>query len=266
LKLPGRSREETTRIIPKGVILSGFVGSTAHGTYVPKEDPNSIDDKDVMCVGIWDKDFYLGLPYNYETHRAKRDVVTVMEGEWDVVTYELRKVIKLLLKQNPNVLSLLWLQEKDYIYVSDLGRKLLDNRNLFTSKIVYQSFVRYAKDQLYKMTHGSFEEYMGKKRKELVTKFGIDTKNAGHLIRLLRRGIEYLTDGTLHVFCHDNQELKAIKKGEWSLEQIKAEADRLFILASEAFVRSPLPATPDYAKAEKLCIEIIEEYHSWKNH
>ena len=31
-------------------------------------------------------------------------------------------------------------------------------------------------------------------------------------------------------------------------------------------VRSPLPATPDYAKAEKLCIELIEEYHSWKNH
>lgn len=34
---------------------------------------------------------------------------------------------------------------------------------------------------------------MGEKRKQLVAKHGYDTKNASHLIRLLRMGMEFLT-------------------------------------------------------------------------
>jgi DNA relaxase NicK len=41
--------------------------------------------------------------------------------------------------------------------------------------------------------------YMGKKRRELVVRVGYDAKNAAHLIRLLRMGIEFLTEGTLYV-------------------------------------------------------------------
>ena len=41
--------------------------------------------------------------------------------------------------------------------------------------------------------------YMGQKRRELVRRVGYDAKNAAHLIRLLRMGIEFLTEGTLHV-------------------------------------------------------------------
>jgi len=40
---------------------------------------------------------------------------------------------------------------------------------------------------------------MGKKRRELVMRVGYDSKNAAHLIRLLRMGIEFLTEGTMYV-------------------------------------------------------------------
>jgi len=52
---------------------------------------------------------------------------------------------------------------------------------------------------------------MGAKRKSLVEKFGYDTKNAAHLILLLRMGIEFLSVGVLHVKRHDAQELLEIK-------------------------------------------------------
>jgi uncharacterized protein len=103
--------------------------------------------------------------------------------------------------------------------------------------------------------------YMGKKRRELVRRVGYDAKNAAHLIRLLRMSIEFLTEGTLYVERADGVELLEIKRGEWSLEKVKSEAERLFQLAQEAYVRSSLPGEPDRERAEKLCVEMISEYH-----
>jgi len=54
-----------------------------------------------------------------------------------------------------------------------------------------------------------------RKRRELVRRLGYDAKNAAHLIRLLRMGIEFLTEGTLHVERVDAPELLDIKHGAW---------------------------------------------------
>jgi hypothetical protein len=102
---------------------------------------------------------------------------------------------------------------------------------------------------------------MGQKRRELVRRVGSDAKNAAHLIRLLRMGIEFLTEGTLHVERADATELLDIKRGAWPLEKVKSEAERLFQLAQEAYVRSSLPPEPDRERAERLCVEMISEYH-----
>jgi hypothetical protein len=101
--------------------------------------------------------------------------------------------------------------------------------------------------------------YMGEKRKSLVREFGFDTKNAAHLIRLLRMCIEFLGDGELRVYRTDKDELLDIKKGKWSLEKVQKHADDLFVVAREAYVRSPLRPKPDLEKVNKLCIDIIKE-------
>lgn len=249
IKLSGLTVDQTYEIIPEKTILLGYAGSISHGCQIPKTDPNCIDDKDILGVAVGDINVYFGLD-RFEQKEVKKD-------EWDSVVYEIKKFFRLLLNCNPNVLGLLWLQEKDYIYISDSGKMILENRDLFTSKQAYHSFSGYAHSQLYKMEHNACQGYMGKKRKELVNKFTFDTKNAAHLIRLLRMGIEYLTDGQLQVFRKDNDELKAIKRGEWSLERIKIEAERLFKLAEEAYVRSSLPSLPDKTKVEELLINIL---------
>jgi hypothetical protein len=107
---------------------------------------------------------------------------------------------------------------------------------------------------------------MGEKRKALVKQFGYDTKNAAHLIRLLRMGIEFMKDGELNVFrTMDAPQLLEIKRGEWTLEQVKAEADRGFRMAEEAYLQSNLPVGPDMDKVNKLSVEVIWETMHQRN-
>lgn len=243
------SKEETQAILPPNLILLGFRGSIAHGTYVASTDPNSIDDKDIMGVYIAPKEHYLGF--------GKRDVYEKFYNMYDCVFYEVRKFVSLLLKSNPNVLGLLWLSPQYYIYKTEEGQLLIDNRELFVSKQAFLSFNGYAWGQFHRMTHYKFEGYMGEKRKQLVDKYGYDIKNAVHLIRLLEMGIEYLTEGKLYVERSNATKLLSIKQGEWTLEEVKKEAERLFTLTQEAYIKSPLPAEPKRNEAEQLVMKII---------
>jgi len=256
MKLKGLSEDQSNELLsdgnghPLNLIMLGYRGSIAHGTYVPSSDPSSIDDKDLMGVYIAPKEHYLGF--------AGREVYERMVNEWDVVFYELRKFVRLLIKSNPNVLMMLWLPEKYYIYKNVFGEELIKFRQLFVSREAYHSFTGYAHGQLHRMTNWRFEGYMGEKRKQLVEKYGYDTKNASHLIRLLRMGIEFLAEGYLHVEREDATQLIEIKKGLWTLERVKEEAERLFNLSQEVYVKSTLPDKPDEERIEQMLVKILE--------
>jgi hypothetical protein len=313
IKLKNLPPERVSELLPDNLILLGYRGSVAHNMYIPQQDKDGIDDKDLMGVFVAPVEHYLG----FGCDEVKEKFI----NEWDAVSYEIRKFIGLLLKCNPNVLSLLWLPERHMLYEHELGRLLRDNRDLFVTKASYHSFNGYAYGQFKRMTHFNQEAqaemhaledeltkrdidlnqlnatqderdrvvdggpyhgerlgllvdryaglkrkyysggYMGAKRKGLVMKVGYDSKNAAHLIRLLRMGIEFLVEGELHVERADAENLLSIKRGEWPLEKVKEEAERLFRLAEEAYVRSSLPPKPDEKRAELLCMEIISRYH-----
>ncbi|KJR40017.1 nucleotidyltransferase [Candidatus Magnetoovum chiemensis] len=253
ITLEGLTSEQIQELLPTNLIVLGYRGSIAHGMYVPSTDPASIDDKDLMGVFIGTLNTYLGL------NRVEQKALFI--NEWDAVSYEIRKFISLLLKSNPNVLMLLWLDDEYIIYKNSLWDMLKSRRDIFVAKTAYRCFSGYAYGQLQKMTHFAYEGYMGQKRKKLVEEFGYDTKNAAHLIRLLRMGIEFLRDGHMYVKREDAAELIDIKKGMWTLEQVKKEAEKLFALSEEAYNESKLPAKPNYRKAEELLISMVETYH-----
>jgi uncharacterized protein len=238
--------------IDEWAILSAYRGSIAHGLYIPSNDPNSIDDKDVMSVCVPDIDYYYGLCQfgSKGTQEIKRD-------EWDIVIYEAKKFMSLLMKGNPNVLMMLWLRPNYYLKITPAGQLILTHRYLFIGRHVYKSFTGYAYGQLHRMTHHAFQGHMGAKRKELVEKYGYDCKNASHLIRLLRMGTEFLKDGELYVHRDDAPQLLEIKRGEWSLEQVKKEADKWFSLAEQAYLNSSLPKRPDFTYINKLTVDVV---------
>ncbi len=239
--------------ISEWAILHAYRGSIAHGMYVPNTDPLSIDDKDTMAICVPSKEYYLGLK-----DFGSRSTLEIKEREWDIVVYESRKAFDLLSKGNPNILSLLWVNDEHIIKQVGAGKLLRQNRHLFVGKHVYASFIGYATSQMHRMEQYSTQGYMGDKRKQLVDRFGYDTKNAAHLIRLLRMGIEFLVEGELRVFRHDASQLLDIKRGQWTLDQVKAEASRLFERAEEAYIRSTLPPSIDRDAISQLAAEVVE--------
>ena len=234
-------------------IIHAYRGSYAHGTRLEPDERFFIDDIDTMAVCVPPKDYYLGLK---DFH--SRGTQEIKEGVWDIVVYEVKKAVSLLAGGNPNILSLLWMGEDKYINITGAGRLLLDNRDLFTSKKIHKAFVGYGYGQLHRMTNQAFEGYMGDKRRQLFQSLGFDAKNASHAIRIFRMGIEMMETGKLVVERPDAEELKAIKRGEWSLEQIREESDRLKKRADEVYESSKLPYDVDYEKINKLTMEIVE--------
>ena len=164
--MKGLNKEEEKILIPDGTILLGWRGSIAHGTYIPSSDPDTIDDKDIMGVRVSNMDCYTGL--------KKWEQLEKMYKSWDSVVYDVKKMFSLLLKCNPNVLSLLFLNETGYIIKTELGNLLLNNRDIFLSRKAYMSFSGYAKSQAHKMENSACQGYMGEKRKRLVEQFGYD--------------------------------------------------------------------------------------------
>lgn len=286
-------------------VMLCYVGSQSHGTYVPSNNPDSIDDVDLMAVVVPPPEYLVGL-----------DAFEVWVQQWeelDVVVYSFHKFVRLLIKSNPNVLGTLWLRDEDYLVRGHEWMALQNNRALFATKAAYGSFAGYANGQLQKMTaytpeiHAELmglqakleaagwhlpevmdrrsvgmpkgispEEantaadrvrylrakyhtaYMGEKRKRLVLQFGYDTKNAAHLIRLLRMAIEFLQTGAMQVFrVKDADELRAIKRGEWSVEDVKLLADKLFAECHAAKDSSPLPYEPDFRNVSDLVTNTI---------
>lgn len=64
-------------------------------------------------------------------------------------------MVKLLISCNPNVIEILGLRDEDYLYLNDIGRLLLDNRELFISKRAAKTFGGYAKSQLNRLVNKS---------------------------------------------------------------------------------------------------------------
>lgn len=121
------------------IILLGLGGSHAYGTN------NENSDIDIRGIAT----------------RTKREILIgndfeqVVDVDTDTTVYSFDKIIKLLCSCNPNVIEILGLKPEHYIYLSDAGRKLIDNRYLFLSKRAIHSFGGYANAQLRRLENKS---------------------------------------------------------------------------------------------------------------
>jgi predicted nucleotidyltransferase len=246
----------TVSNLPGTLILEGYRGSRAHGTYIPQDDPNSIDDIDYLGIYVMPMNYYLGLQSYYHKH----EVVESFVGHIDRVCYEVRKFFALASACNPNVLSILYNRPEDYNVITPAGQMLIDNRDVFLSRQkIFNAFGGYARGQLKRMSHVKFEGYMGAKRKKLVEKFGYDCKNAGHCIRLLVLGAEFLTTGQIKVYRdRDRQLFMDIKTGKYTLTEVQLMAEKLFVEFEQAFNKSSLPMENNCGKINKLLTDIIK--------
>ncbi len=122
---------QDSRLGPR-IILLGYGGSHAYGTNI------ATSDVDVRGCALNSKEeILLGEDFEQVVH----------EGT-DTTVYSFRKLMTLLAGCNPNTIELLGLEPDQYLYVSPVGRELLDHKKIFLSKRAIHTFGGYANQQL----------------------------------------------------------------------------------------------------------------------
>lgn len=208
-----------------GIAYLTYSGSIAYGT--------NTETSDVDIRG-----FYQESISDIITGKAKDTITFSLE---DTVVYSLRKFIHLCKNANPNILELLGTKDEHIIFINDVGKLIRDNRELFYSKRVFNTFGGYANSQ---------------RRKILKTRF---YKDAMHLIRLYLMAIDLLEGRGLIVYReNDRGLLMSVRNAECSLETIFDMADTLEKQMQHAYDNSKLPEKPDDAAIDKLLLKAYD--------
>lgn len=119
----------------RNIILLTLGGSHAYG--MDKEG----SDLDIRGVALNQKEEIL----------LEDDFEQVVNTDTDTTIYSFNKIIELLSKCNPNTIEELGCLPEHYLFVSDIGEKLLKNKKIFLSKICIHTFGGYASSQLRRM-------------------------------------------------------------------------------------------------------------------
>ncbi len=140
----------TNQRLGKRIILMGLGGSYAYGTN------NEKSDIDFRGIALNTPSDLLGLT-QFEQYE---------DDKTDTVIYSFNKIIGLLLECNPNTIELLGLDDNQYLILNDIGRELLDNKELFLSKRAAKSFGGYASAQLRRLQNAIARDSMPQSEKE----------------------------------------------------------------------------------------------------
>ncbi len=177
----------------------------------------------------------------------------------DLVVHTVGKVCRLALKANPNMLEILFCRDDDVLSMSQMGWELRQMRDKFLSQKAYRAYSGYALGQLKIMANHNTDHGA---RRDSIERWGYDTKNAMHLIRLLLTARTLLAEGRLEVYRSERDFLLAIRRGKYSRHEIQKMADDLDQECRSLSLRSPLPSTPDVAGVEQW---LVARQRDWVN-
>lgn len=112
-------------------------GSHAYGLSRPESDI------DIRGIAIPPKKYFFGFQHNFEN--------LVASDPYDIQVFDIIKFFNLTKEGNPNTLELLFTEEEDHIFVSEIGRKLVANRDKFLSRNLKERYIGYAKAQAHRI-------------------------------------------------------------------------------------------------------------------
>lgn len=156
--------------------------------------------------------------------------------------WELQKFLVMALKGNPNILECLYTPLVEY--ATPLGQELLDMRDAFLSRLVYQTYNGYVMSQFKRM------------QADLRNQGAVKPKHVMHLIRLLLSGIRVLREGFVQVDVGEHRDqLLAIKRGEMGWGEVEAWRKVLHREFDRALEETQLPERPDYERANDFLVK-----------
>lgn len=191
----------------------------------------------------------------YQIHHVK-DVDK--ETEYDFSIYNIVKYFNLVMENNPNMIDSIFVPRRCVLHISPIGEMVREKRREFLHKGCFHKFKGYAYSQMSKIENGSNRS--NEKRKESYDKFGYDVKFGYHLVRLLNECEQILMDHDLDLE-KNNEHLKAIRRGEVSLEDLKKWFSSKEIELEKLYINSTLRQKPDIESIRQLLLNCLENHY-----
>ena len=169
----------------------------------------------------------------------------------------MQKWAGLAAKGNPSALHFLFASLE---FTTNLWEEVAARREIFLAKCHVKPFLGFADDQMKRLLGQKGQKNVH--RAELEEKYGYDTKYAMHVIRLYGEAKELMEDGRTTLPRPNKDELTKIRRGKYSLGEIRQLGVQLESEAVAAQAASPLPDEVDQNAINSLLADVHLQF--WK--
>jgi predicted nucleotidyltransferase len=252
--------------LPDNVHYETVMGSVAYGVSADTSDMDVygfvIPPRDEIFPHLRGEIVGFGTPRprftQYQEHHLADPQALSGKGRiYDFTIYNIVDFLQLVMRNNPNIIDSLFTADTCVLHVTRVGRMVREERRSFLHKGAWHTFKGYAYQQVTKMA--GTRNRTGK-RKALVEKHGFDTKFAYQVVRLLNEVEQLLAEGDIDLM-RNREQLKSIRRGEWTEQQIRDYFTRKEAELETLYQKSTLPWGPDEDRVKQLLLSCLEEHY-----
>jgi predicted nucleotidyltransferase len=265
-RLAARKLAAPPKWLPNSVAYETIMGSVAYGVSSDTSDMDiygfCIPPKDMIFPHLAGEIPGFGTQIHrfevYQQHHiADTDALGGSGRQYDLTLFSIVKYFQLALENNPNIIDSLFTPPTCVLHSTAVGEMVRERRRMFLHKGVWHKFKGYAFSQMHKMEIKTPQP--GSKRAADVEKFGFDAKFAYHIVRLLDEVEQILTTGDVDL-QRDRERLKAIRRGDWTADQVREFFVRKERELETAYAESKLPHKLDEHAIKALLLECLEAH------
>ena len=255
------------KFLPNAIQMEVVMGSVAYGVSGDSSDMDiygfCIPNRDDVFPHTRGEIPGFGTQINrfaqYQQHHIIDGAAAGGKGqEYDFTIYSIVKYFQLCMENNPNMIDSLFVPRRCILYSTQVGEMVRENRQLFLHKGAWHKFKGYAYSQLHKAENSVPEE--GSTRRADYDKYGYSTKFAYHVVRLISEVEMILVEGDLDL-TRNREQLKAIRRGEWSKDQLREFFNTKEKHLESLYLSSSLRQKPVEKAIRQLLLDCLEHHY-----
>lgn len=247
--------------LPDNLCYETIMGSVAYGVSGDTSDMDvygiCLPPKDYVFPHLAGEIFGFGRQVQrFETWQEHH--VQVGDKVWDFAITGIVKFFQLAMDNNPNIIDSMFTPRRCVLSSTQVGEYIREHREDFLHKGAWHKFKGYAYAQLNKIR--TKKPAPDSKRAAGVAEHGYDVKFAYHVVRLLLEVEQILAQHTVDLE-RDREQLKAIRRGEWGLEDLNQWAQEKEHYLEALYATSTLPHGPDEPLIKRHLLHCLEAHY-----